>query len=328
MVLQARLGLVLFGLLGSVAGSGAQQATFTSGIDLVALSVTVTDARERYVAGLQPDDFVVLEDGVQQPVSFFAASSVPLDLMLLVDGSASMRDKVAQVREAASGLARSLRAGDRGAVIEFREGVRVTQPMTADLTALVAALERVMPSGGTALYNALYVALKEFATIRGGGAQLRRQAVVVLSDGDDTSSLIDFDEVLDLARRSGVTLYTISVTSPAALARELVLGGRRGQSTGDHAMRSLARDTGGRAFFPTEAAQLKGIYRSIAEELGHQYALGYVPSSDARDGAWRTVAVRVTDRPGVRPRTRTGYFAEEDPTLHSRAGAPSRATPQ
>ena len=308
-----RLGLVFLGLLGCAAAAGAQRTTFTTGIDLVALSVTVTDAREKFVDGLQQDDFVVLEDGVRQPVSFFAAADVPLDLVLLVDGSASMADKAALAREAAGGLARSLRAGDRGAVIEFREGVRVTQPLTHDLGALGEALARITPGGGTALYTALYVALREFSpTRRPEAAQLRRRAIVVLSDGDDTSSLIGFDEVLDVARRSGVSIYTISVTSPAALARELALGGRR-QSNGGYAMRALARDTGGRAFFPAGASALKGIYGSIAEELRHQYAIGYVPSNGARDGEWRQVLVRVTDRPGARPRTRSGYFAEEAP---------------
>jgi Ca-activated chloride channel family protein len=319
-VLQVRLGLVFVGLLGCATSAAAQQATFTTGIDLVALSVTVTDAREKYVGGLQRDDFVVLENGVRQPVSFFAAADVPIDLVLLIDGSASMHDKVALVREAAGGLARSLGAGDRGAVVEFRDAVRVTQPLTGDLAALDKALGRVTPSGGTALYNALYIALRVFTPLHGAGAELRRRAIVVLSDGDDTSSLIGFDEVLDVARRSGVTIYTISVTSPAALARELALGGRRGPSGGGYALRTLARDTGGRAFFPLEASELKDIYGSIAEELGHQYAIGYVPSNGARDGEWRQVLVRVTDRPGVRPRTRTGYFAEATPSLQSSAG--------
>jgi VWFA-related protein len=112
---------------GGAAESAADNATFKAGIDLVALSVTVTNRAEKHVIGLRADDFVVLEDGVRQSVSFFSATSVPLDLAILLDASASMHGKMTLARDAAVALAKSLRSGDRASVVEFRDAVRVRQ---------------------------------------------------------------------------------------------------------------------------------------------------------------------------------------------------------
>jgi len=149
--------------------------------------------------------------------------------------------------------------------------------------------------------------LKELARAERGPQEVRRQAIVLLSDGDDTASLISSDDVSEMARRAGILVYSVSLRSPGELAREkLANGGRAFDSEGDYSLKALAQDTGGRAFFPKAAAELKGIYDRIAEELGNQYALGYVPTNARRDGAYRHVAVQVLAG-DARPRTRTGY---------------------
>jgi Ca-activated chloride channel family protein len=300
--------------------SPADDTTFKTRVELVALNVTVTDRADKHVLGLLADDFVVLEDGVRQSVSFFSTTSVPLDLAMLLDASASMRGKMTSARNAALALAKSLRSGDRASVIEFRDTVRVRQPLTSDVGAVAAALNEIVPGGSTSMYDALYVALKALAVTGRDPRAVRRQAVVLLSDGADTASLVDPGDVLDLARREGVAVYAISVRAPAEISREkLANGGRLFLGDAEFGLTQLARDSGGRAFFPQAPDELKPIFTAIAEELGHQYAIGYVPTNERRDGTWRRVAVQVLSG-DARPRTRTGYFAATDPAAHARAG--------
>ena len=285
--------------------------TFKSGVDLVALTVTVTDAERKFINNLAAQDFQVFEDGIQQPVSFFGVANVPLDVALLVDGSASMLETLPMARNAAIGLVRTLRPQDRASLVEFRNTVRVSQAMTSDIPQVVAAIDGITASGGTSLYNALYVTLKDFQKLAGGDAGVRRRTIVVLSDGEDTGSLIGFDEVLDLARRSGVTIYTVALKSESQILRQRAQqSGRRYFSQADYSMRALADETGARAFFPDRAGDLKAVYDTVAAELAAQYALGYVSRNPIRNGAFRRLVVRVTQLPGTRPRTRTGYFAD------------------
>lgn len=295
------------------AGAPTSVPAFRSGVDLVSLTVTVTDRERKFLSDLTADDFCIFEDGVRQPLSFFAAESVPLDLAILVDGSASMRENMSIVTPAAVGLARTLRPQDRATVIEFRDDVRVRQELTNNVASIERAIASIHPSGGTALYNAISVALEALRHAAGDDRSVRRQALVTISDGEDTTSLIDYDDVLDRARRSGVTLYLIALRSQLAAFRDSTGANGRFPGQSEFAMRNLAEQTGGQAFFPTAVGQLPPIYASIADELGHQYALGYQPQNQRRDGAWRNVLVQVPTRPGVRPRTRPGYFAATGP---------------
>jgi Ca-activated chloride channel homolog len=284
---------------------------FKTGVDLVALTVTVTDAERKFINNLAVQDFQVFEDGIQQPVSFFGLADVPLDVALLVDGSASMLETLPMARSAATGLLRTLRPRDRASLVEFRNTVRVSQPMTSDIPQVVAAIDGITASGGTSLYNALYVTLKDFQKQAGVDADVRRRTIVVLSDGEDTGSLIGFEEVLDLARRSGVTIFTVALKGETQILRQRSQqSGRRYFSQADYSMRALADETGARAFFPDRAADLKDVYDTVAAELAAQYALGYVSRNPIRNGAFRRLVVRVTQLPGIRPRTRTGYFAD------------------
>jgi Ca-activated chloride channel homolog len=289
------------------AGSGP--AIFKSGTELVALNVTVTDQQgQNYLAGLLQTDFAVFEDGVKQDVSFFAAGEIPIDLILLMDTSSSMVDKMPIAREAAVGFLRKLRDQDRGAIVGFNEGVRVVQGLTADREALEQALDTLRPTGATALHNAIYVALREFGRSVRQAGEVRRQAIAVFSDGEDTASLIAFEDVLEQARRSGVGIYTISLQSPSALARRG--SARRYFSQADYAMKTIAQETGAQAFFPERIQELSSVYGRIAAELGAQYSLAYAPKNARKDGRFRRVVVQVLSRPDARPRTRLGYFAD------------------
>lgn len=285
-------------------------AVFRSGANLVSLNVTVTDAKKQFITGLTQGDFAVYEDGVQQQVRFFEARQIPIDLIVLIDTSSSMRDKMSVVHEAAAGFLKSIRDRDRGAVVAFNDGVDVLQPLTADVPALERAIRSTQAKGSTSLHNALYIALKQFGRTANADGDLRRQAIAVLSDGEDTSSLISFDDVLALAKKSGVSIYTIGLHSKYSGVRNSAPPSQRYFSTADFSMKSLAQETGAQSFFPLDVSELKGIYASIAHELASQYSIAYSPANSRPDGRYRRIVVRVMERPELQLRTRSGYTAE------------------
>jgi len=289
-------------------GTAASTPVFKAGVDLVGLSVVVTDKQSKFVTGLKANDFAVYEDGVQQDVSFFAAEQVPLDLALLLDTSASMLDKMQTMQQAAIGFASTLRPGDHITVLEIKDTVKVVHPLDGDIEAANQAIRHTTAKGGTSLYNGLYLGLKEMAKNRRATGEVRRQAIAVLSDGDDTTSLVTYDDVMELAKKSGIAIYTITLKSEFAV-RQASLAGRRYFSQSEFSMKALAQETGARSFFPIRIEELSGVYSLIANELANQYAIGYTSKNPRRDGAFRRVIVRVMERPEVRTRTRSGYVS-------------------
>lgn len=284
----------------------AQAPRFQGSVEVVALNVVVTDGHDKPVLGLQQDNFAVFEDGVRQDLSFFAASRVPLDLALLLDTSASMSDKMRTMQEAAVGFVSSLGGGDRVTIVDIKDTVAVVHPLDEDIAAATAAIRATTARGGTALYNGIYLTLKELAQRRGTPTD-RRQAIAVLSDGEDTASLVGLDDVMDAARRAGVAVYTIALRS----AIDIRESSRDGVQTAEYGMRALARETGARSFFPGQITELAGVYDTIADELAAQYALGYTSTNQAQDGEYRRVQVQVANVTGAKVRTRSGYIAPE-----------------
>jgi Ca-activated chloride channel homolog len=285
-----------------------QQPSFRAGIELVSLNVTVTDGAQKYVTDLSAGDFNVFEDGVKQEVTFFNRTNLPIALALLLDTSASMETKLATAQEAAIGFARRLRPQDLAEVIDFDSRVVVLQSFSNSASELETAIRKTSAGGSTSLYNAVYIALKDLKKVVARNTdEIRRQAIVVLSDGEDTSSLLPFEEVLDLAKRSETAIYCIGLRTAEGPSTSM-----KGFKEAEFVLRQFAQETGGRSFFPTQVADLTNIYTQIADELSSQYTVGYTSKNQRRDGAWRRIVVRV-GRPNVTARTKQGYFA---PTAH------------
>jgi Ca-activated chloride channel homolog len=265
------------------------------------LNVTVTDSANHYVTDLEQGDFQVYEDGVKQDVSFFSRRLQPVALSLLLDSSASMEDKLATLQAAAGNFVRRLKPNDIAQIIDFDSRVDIRQAFTGNQSELQAAIERTAAGGSTSLHNAIYIALKELKKVRAVTEEdIRRQALVVFSDGEDTSSLVSFEEVLDLAKRSETSIYAIAFRGPDLQTK--------GFREAEYVMKTLAFETGGRSFFPAKIDDLNGVYSQIADELASQYTIGYTSKNPRRDGAWRRIDVRTT-RPSVTPRTKRGYYA-------------------
>jgi Ca-activated chloride channel homolog len=297
--MRRRLGILAVAVCLLGVSLAAQQGRFRGGVELVSLNVTVMDGL-KYVTGLEQADFEVYEDGARQDITQFSAIQEPIALAILLDTSNSMEEKIATAQEAAIGFVRRMRKEDAIEVIDFNSHVRIPQPFTNDQSALERAIRMTKVNGSTSLYNAIYVSLRNLKAERARSAEeLRRQAIVVLSDGDDTSSLVQYDEVLDLAKRSETAIYAIGLRQQET--------GRPRFKEAEFVLRQLSQETGGRVFFPTNVGELPKIYTQISEELASQYSIGYSSKNPMRTGAWRRVEVRVA-KPGLLARARRGYY--------------------
>jgi VWFA-related protein len=274
---------------------------FRSTVDIVSLALTVVDAQGRYITDLEQNDISVFEDGVKQDVTFFTKRPLPIQLSLLLDSSASMEDKIQTLQTAATNFVKRMKPTDLAQVIDFDSRVSIRQTFTSNQEELEAAIKSTVSGGSTSLHNAIYISLKELAKIKAASDEdVRHQALVVFSDGEDTSSLVSFDEVLDLAKRSETAIYTIALRGSDTNSR--------GFREAEFVMRQLAQETGGRPFFPTKIEDLNNVYGQIADELASQYTIGYTSKNPKTDGAFRRVVVQIA-RQGAVPRTKKGYYA-------------------
>jgi len=212
-----------------------------------------------------------------------------------------MEDKLGTLQEAATNFVHTLGPNDLAQVIDFDSRVSIRQAFTSQQSELEAAIRQSASGGSTSLHNAIYISLKELGKIQAQNEEdVRRQALIVFSDGEDTSSLVAFDEVLDLAKRSETSIYTIALRG----SDTNTIGFREAEFV----MRQLAQETGGRAFFPSRIEDLNGVYSQIADELASQYTVGYTSKNPRDDGAFRRIVVQIT-RPDAIPRTKRGYYA-------------------
>ena len=259
-------------------------------IHFVELYTSVVDRRGRPVEGLSAEDFVVLEDGVEQELARFEkVTDLPIHAGIVLDTSTSMAE---ELREAVRGGLRFfesvIRPQDRAAVVVFNDQPDLRVPFTNKLDVLAGGLANLTAEGETALFDTLVYTLHYFAGLKG------KRALILLSDGQDSASRHSFDDTLEFARRTGVAIYTIGIN----LAHRDVLV--RSQ------LQRLARETAGHFFFIRRASELKSIYTRIEEELRTQYFLGYQSSGSSSD-AFRKVEVRLKQT-GLEAKTIPGYY--------------------
>lgn len=277
----------------------AQDPVFSSRAELVVVHVTVTDRRGAYVTGLSSDAFRIVEDETPQKIDFFTGEDSPVTVGLLVDSSGSMREGRERIIAAATAFAAAINHKDEMFALAFNEHVRAalpaSTPFTNDANVFRAALAgALLAQGRTAMYDALSNGL----TYLTKGAHPRR-VLVVLGDGGDNASTVNFDQVLREAQASNAAIYTVGLVDP--LERE----------ANPRLLKRLAQATGGESFFPRHVNDVGGVLREIARDIRHSYTLGYVSSNAARDGGFRRLRVTATDsarRPLV-VRARDGYRA-------------------
>jgi Ca-activated chloride channel family protein len=254
-------------------------------VNRVILWVTVTDKNDRLVNDLGKENFSVFEDGAPQTIREFFREDRPITMAIVLDSSGSMREQLKEVHDAAAGFVDTLRPEDRALVIDFDDKVFLLSGLTADHDVLKESVMSTEALGATALYDALHAAFRKLRGIEG------RKAIVLLSDGDDTSSQFAYERILEEAKAQSVLLYTIGLGD----VKKSV-------------MKDLAETTGGRAFFVGKASQLDDVYKRIAEELRLQYYLSYSTTNTKWDGRFIKLEVKPKNN-DWNVRARRGYFA-------------------
>jgi len=274
----------------------------------VPLMVSVTDNKGKLVTTLTKDDFRVYEeDKLQNIKSFSRDTDLPLSIALLIDSSGSVIEKVKFEKAAAQDFFFSTmkRKKDRAMVIGFDSSVSILSDQTPDgftdePERLAEAVNRIKAGGGTSVYDAVYLAVQKKLGLEPGE---RRKLIVLISDGDDTSSRFSLTEALEMAQRHDTAIYAISTNKTSDTKS-------RAKVEGDDVIRKLVDETGGKAYFPLKLDDLAGDFQKIGDELRSQYVISYQPINQNLDGTYRRVRVEMTDKK-YKARTRAGYFASK-----------------
>ena len=278
--------------------------TFKSEVKLVSVYTTVVDRTGAPVGGLTQDDFEVFEDDVPQKISVFARESeLPLSIVVALDTSLSTRKDLRLELDAAHDFVKSiLRKQDGLALYQFAQEVEELVPFTSDLSRIDRGLKRVHIGSATALYDAVYLASKALAKRQG------RKVLVVITDGGDTFSSVDYQEALRAAQITDTMVYSIIDVPIEASA---------GRNTGgEHALIQMANDTGGKFYYANSAEDLRRAFQKVSDELRTQYLLGYYPSKRLAESDFRRIEVRLKAEAGPRlagltTRHRAGYYTSK-----------------
>jgi Ca-activated chloride channel homolog len=268
-------------------------------VDVVSVTAVVFDKSGKFVRGLGPKDVELREGGIEQEVSYFreassqgeAAERVPLSVVLVLDTSGSMSENIRFLREAVLNFVYKLEEVDSALVVSFNESVKGSAEFSGDVDRLERFVEGLQAWGGTSLYDAIHYSLGRIRDPPG------RKALIVFSDGADTTSSMEDREVVDYARAVEATVYSIGFKGSGSLMSSSPRG----------FLRKIATETGGQFFAPDKVGELIKVFNAISEELKNHYLLAYTPKR-AADGTWREISLKV-NRPDTEVRVRKGYFA-------------------
>ena len=286
-------------LVATSLASGAQESTVKVDVKLVNVFVTVTDEHGAPIANLKKENFDLKEDGRDQKLSVFdKESALPLSIVLALDTSLSTRKDLPLELQSARRFAHAiLRPVDALSVYSFSEIVSEVVPFTSDLKTVDRGIDRIRLGSATALYDALYLGSQSLDSRQG------RKVMVVITDGGDTVSKVDYKEAVRAAQEAEAILYSIIVVPVESSA---------GRDTGgEHALIQLSDDTGGKYFYASSLSQLDRAFQQISDELRTQYLLAYYPSQKLSDSDFRRIQVNVSgisSSPNFRVRHRSGYY--------------------
>lgn len=296
-----RIAILGLFLLLTLPSFGQDSNTINVNVKLVNVYATVTDEYGAPVAGLTKDDFEVLEDGKPQKIAIFSReSAVPLSILLAIDTSLSTRKDLALELASAKRFAHDIvRPVDGLSVYGFNESVNQETSFTANLKTIDRAIGHLQMGSATALYDAIYLGSEALEKRQG------RKVMVVITDGGDTVSQVNYQDAVRQAQEAEAVLYSIIIVPIEANA---------GRDTGgEHALIQLSRDTGGRHFYASSESQLDTAFHAISEELRTQYLLAYYPAQKMSSSEYRQIEVDVTGKQGskMQVRHRSGYYGSE-----------------
>ena len=273
--------------------------TFRTDTRLVDLHASVVDKQGHLVLNLPESAFKVYENGIQQEIKMFRREDVPVSLGLIIDNSASMHDKRAKVASAALALVSVSNPEDEVFIMDFNEEASLEQDYTSNIKELEAALKTINSRGQTAMRDALRMGVEH---LRHGGKK-EKKILLVVTDGEDNSSVETLDHVIQSAQQNGVIIYGVGLLSDDE---------PRERERAKQALDALTFATGGQAWYPQELSEVDGIAREVAHEIRNQYIIGYTPIDQSLDGKYRKIRVTVTAAGDPSVRTRAGYYAGRD----------------
>ncbi|HET7151230.1 MAG TPA: VWA domain-containing protein [Candidatus Acidoferrum sp.] len=271
-------------------------------VDLAVVNVTVTDPYNRLVTGLDPDNFRIFEDNVEQEVVTFSSEDVPISIGVIFDFSGSMANKVGKAREAALQFFKTANPQDEFFLVSFNERAELTSAFTNSVEDLQSRLMLTAPKGRTALLDAIYLGLSEMR-----GAHNAKRALLILSDGGDNHSRYNENDIKRLVREADTQLYAIGIFDPLGYRNRTPE-----ELNGPSLLSEITEMTGGRVFAVEKIDELPDIATKIGMELRNQYVLGYRPSNKAHDARWRKLKIKLRPPRGLPPLTvysKTGYYA-------------------
>jgi VWFA-related protein len=284
--------------------------------ELVDLNVSIFNRDPaRAVGQLEQKDFVVLEDGVPQEITYFASAATPFDLVLLLDLSGSTSGKLDLIRRSVRRFVEAARPMDRIGIVTFTDEPHLVSPLTSDREELFKRIKKIKkPDGGTRFWDALRYVLEN--VLEQSNAS-HRSAVVVMTDGVDNTlpdvqgegSMTPFNDLLEMVRQSETIVLPIYLDTE----REMLAQHRASETTyiiAREQLAQLATESGSLVYRAQQVEDLNGVYEQVIRDLGTVYSLGYRPSNKLRDGRWRTVAVHLVARPDLATRTKRGYYAK------------------
>jgi Ca-activated chloride channel homolog len=271
-------------------------------VDLALVNVTVTDPHDRLVTGLEPDNFRVFENNVEQEIWYFSSEDVPISVGVIFDFSGSMVNKIGKAKEAALQFFKTANPQDEFFLVSFNERAELKSNFTTSVEDLQSSLFSSSPKGRTALFDGIYLGLSEMKTARNA-----KRALLIISDGGDNHSRYGEGDIRRLVREADTQLYSIGIFD------SLDYRGRTPEElNGPTLLSEVTELTGGRAFEAANANELPDIATKIGAELRNQYILGYYPSSKSHDSRWRKIKVKLRAPKGLPPLsvyTKTGYYA-------------------
>jgi len=275
---------------------GQQTPVIRVATRLVVLPVTVVDKTGHLVLNLPENAFQVFENGVQQQIKVFKREDVPVSMGLIVDNSGSMRDKRPKVEAAALALVKDSNPQDEVFIVNFNDEAFLDRPFTSDIKDMEEGLARIDSRGGTAMRDAIRMSI-DYTKEK---AKKDKKVLVVVTDGNDNSSLISLENLVKSAQNSGVLIYTVGLLSEEE---------RREAKRCKRALEELSSVTGGEAYFPKELTEVDRVAHQVARDIRNQYTLAYTPVNIALDGSYRQIKVTANGPNRPTARTRSGYYA-------------------
>jgi Ca-activated chloride channel homolog len=271
-------------------------------VDLALVNVTVTDPYNRLVTGLDPDNFRVYEDNIEQEVVTFSSEDVPISIGVIFDFSGSMANKIGKAREAAVEFFKTANPQDEFFLVSFNERAELTSSFTNSVEDLQSRMMLTAPKGRTALLDAIYLGLSQMR-----GAKNGKRALLILSDGGDNHSRYNESDIKRLVKEADTQLYAIGIFDPLGYRNRTPE-----ELNGPSLLSEVTEMTGGRVFAVENLNDLPDIASKIGMELRNQYVLGYRPSNKAHDARWRKIKIKLRAPKGLPPLnvySKTGYYA-------------------